>query len=93
MIEPSNPRRPKRGTWTPQPETLALLRDSGNSINGVGETAPRQTFSVFLASAGSASLGRSATPGAQELAQMPWIDRSISGSLHLSRTDTCCRNA
>jgi hypothetical protein len=34
MTEPSNPRRPKRDTWTPQPETLALLRVSGNSING-----------------------------------------------------------
>lgn len=35
MTEPSNPRRPKHGTWAPQPETLALLRASGNTINGV----------------------------------------------------------
>lgn len=47
MTEPSNPRRPKRGTWTPEPETLALLRVSGNSINGVGETTPRQPSPFF----------------------------------------------
>jgi epoxyqueuosine reductase QueG len=47
MSKSSNPRRPKRGTWTPQPETLALLRVSGNSINGVGETAPRQPSPFF----------------------------------------------
>ena len=47
MTEPSNPRRPKRGTWTPQPETLALLRVSGNSINGVGEVTPRQPSPFF----------------------------------------------
>src|ERR1700679_2835535 len=47
MTGPSNPRRPKRGTWTPQPETLALLRCSGNKINGVGETTPRQPSPFF----------------------------------------------
>lgn len=47
MTEPMNPRRPKRGSWTPQPETIALLRVSGNSINGVGETTPRQPSPFF----------------------------------------------
>jgi epoxyqueuosine reductase len=47
MTEPSNPRRPKRGTWTPQPETLALLRSSGNEINGVGESTPRRPSPFF----------------------------------------------
>jgi epoxyqueuosine reductase len=47
MTELSNPRRPKRGTWTPQSETIALLRVSGNAINGVGETAPRQPSPFF----------------------------------------------
>src|SRR5579863_7204356 len=47
MSEPSNPRRPKRGTWTPQPETAALLRVSGNSINGLGETVPRRPSPFF----------------------------------------------
>jgi len=47
MTERSNPRRPKRGTWTPQPETVALLRVSGNLINGVGETKSRQPSPFF----------------------------------------------
>jgi len=47
MTEPPNPRRPKRGTWTPQPETVALLRASGNEINGVGETTPRRPSPFF----------------------------------------------
>ncbi len=47
MSESLNPRRPKRGTWTPRPETLALLRVSGNAINGVGENAPRRPSPFF----------------------------------------------
>lgn len=47
MNEPSNPWRPKRGTWTPQPETVALLRVSGNSFNGVDETASRPPSPFF----------------------------------------------
>jgi len=47
MTELSNPRRPKRGTWTPQPETLALLRSSGNEINGVGESTTRRPSPFF----------------------------------------------
>jgi epoxyqueuosine reductase len=47
MTEPTNARRPRRGSWTPQPETVALLRASGNSINGVGETTPRQPSPFF----------------------------------------------
>lgn len=47
MTESSNPRRPKRGSWSPQPETVALLRVSGNPINGVGETRPRRPSPFF----------------------------------------------
>lgn len=47
MTVSSNPRRPKRGTWAPQPETVALLRVSGNAINGVGETVPRRASPFF----------------------------------------------
>lgn len=47
MTEPSNPRRPRRGTWKARPETIALLRVSGNAINGVGETAPRRPSPFF----------------------------------------------
>ncbi len=47
MTEPINPRRPKRGAWTPQSKTLALLRVSGNEINGVGEATPRRPSPFF----------------------------------------------
>ncbi len=47
MTESFNPRRPKRGAWNPQPETLVLLRTSGNGINGVGETTPRRPSPFF----------------------------------------------
>src|ERR1700761_2354925 len=42
-----NPRRPKRGTYRPKPETLALLQVSGNPINGLGETEPRRPSPFF----------------------------------------------
>lgn len=43
----TNPRRPKRGAYQPQPETLSLLKVSGNAINGLGETTPRQASPFF----------------------------------------------
>jgi ferredoxin len=42
-----NPRRPKRGSYTPQAETLSLLKVSGNAINGLGESTPRQASPFF----------------------------------------------
>ncbi len=47
MINQANPRRPKRGSYQPKPETLALLKVSGNPINGVGETTPRKPSPFF----------------------------------------------
>ena len=47
MPDQPNPRRPKRGQYRPRPETLALLKVSGNSINGLGETEPRQASPFF----------------------------------------------
>ena len=43
----TNPRRPRRGTYRPRPETLALLKTSGNAINGLGETTSRQASPFF----------------------------------------------
>jgi epoxyqueuosine reductase len=43
----SNPRRPKRGTYRPKPETLALLQTPGNPINGLGETSQRPPSPFF----------------------------------------------
>jgi epoxyqueuosine reductase len=42
-----NPRRPRRGSYKPRPETLALLKVSGNPINGLGETEPRRPSPFF----------------------------------------------
>ena len=42
-----NPRRPKRGSYTPKAETLALLKVSGNPINGLGETRVRRPSPFF----------------------------------------------
>ncbi|WP_255484199.1 hypothetical protein [Granulicella sp. 5B5] len=42
-----NPRRPKPGTYRPKPETAALLKVSGNPINGLGETTPRRASPFF----------------------------------------------
>lgn len=47
MTEPANPRRHRRRTWKAKPETIELLRVSGNSINGMGETTPRRAFPFF----------------------------------------------
>src|ERR1700744_65339 len=42
-----NPRRPKRGSYKPRPETVALLKVSGNPINGLGETTQRRPSPFF----------------------------------------------
>jgi Pyruvate/2-oxoacid:ferredoxin oxidoreductase delta subunit len=42
-----NPRRPKRGSYKPKAETVALLKVSGNPINGLGETTPRRPSPFF----------------------------------------------
>ena len=47
MADPANPRRPARGSYRPRPETLALLRASGNTINGLGETEQRRPSPFF----------------------------------------------
>jgi ferredoxin len=47
MPDQPNPRRPKRNRYSPKPETLALLKVSGNPINGLGETTPRRPSPFF----------------------------------------------
>src|ERR1700735_4941363 len=42
-----NPRRPKRCTYKPRRETVALLKVSGNPINGLGEAVPRRPSPFF----------------------------------------------
>lgn len=47
MTEQKNPRRPRQEQYRPKAETLALLKVSGNPINGVGETKPRRPSPFF----------------------------------------------
>ncbi len=47
MPDEPNPRRPKKRQYTPKPETLSLLKVSGNPINGLGETEPRRPSPFF----------------------------------------------
>jgi epoxyqueuosine reductase len=47
VAAPPNPRRPRRGSYTPEAETLSLLTVSGNAINGLGETTLRQASPFF----------------------------------------------
>jgi ferredoxin len=47
MLDQPNSRRPKRGNYRPKSETLALLKVSGNPINGLGETEPRRPSPFF----------------------------------------------
>jgi epoxyqueuosine reductase len=46
MPDQPNP-RPKRERYSPKAETLALLKVSGNPINGLGETTPRRPSPFF----------------------------------------------
>ena len=47
MQTQSSPRAPKRGSYTPKPETLSLLKVSGNPINGLGESEVRRPSPFF----------------------------------------------
>ena len=44
--QPARP-HPKRGEYTPRPETLAMLKVPGNPINGLGESTPRRPSPFF----------------------------------------------
>jgi len=44
--QPARP-HPKRGEYTPRPETLAMLTVPGNPINGLGESTPRRPSPFF----------------------------------------------
>lgn len=47
MPDQMTPERPKRARYSPKPETLALLKVSGNRINGLGEAKPRKASPFF----------------------------------------------
>ena len=81
MPDEPNPRRPKREQYRPKAETLALLKVSGNPINGLGRNDATQAVAFLLASARSASLWRIADCRAAEFAQMSRFGAGVYGRL------------
>ena len=47
MADRENPKRPTQERYRAKAETLAMLKVSGNPINGLGETAPRRPSPFF----------------------------------------------
>jgi len=47
MADEPSTKRPRRGSYRPKAETLALLKVSGNPINGLGESTPRRPSPFF----------------------------------------------
>jgi hypothetical protein len=47
MTDQTTEERPRRGHFSAKPETLALLKASGNPINGLGETVQRRPSPFF----------------------------------------------
>src|SRR5688572_24967602 len=47
MADQPDATRSRRQRYRPKPETLALLKVSGNPINGLGETTPRRPSPFF----------------------------------------------
>jgi epoxyqueuosine reductase len=47
VADTPNRERSKRQPYIPRPETLALMKVSGNPINGVGEASPRRASPFF----------------------------------------------
>ena len=47
MADQRTTKRPQQGSYRPKAETLALLKVSGNPINGLGETTPRRPSPFF----------------------------------------------
>ena len=78
MPDEPNPRRPKREQYRPKAETLALLKVSGNPINGLGETAQRRPSPFFWHPPDQSSLWRIAGCGAAEFAQVPRFGAGVS---------------
>ncbi len=73
-----NPRRPKRGSYKPKPETVALLKVSGNPINGLGETTPRRPSPFFWHPPDQHPYGELQIVARKSLARLPWVAGGIS---------------
>jgi Pyruvate/2-oxoacid:ferredoxin oxidoreductase delta subunit len=80
MPEEPNPRRPKRGSYIPKEETLALLKVSGNAINGLGETEPRQPSPFFWHPPDQHPYGELQIAARQNMSKCPGYDSSFAAA-------------
>jgi ferredoxin len=80
MAEQPNPRRLKRGSYTPKKETLALVKVSGNSINGLGETKLRRPSPFFWHPADQHPYGDLQTVARQSMSKCPGYDTAFAAA-------------
>ena len=76
--EQVNPRRPKRGSYRPRPETMQLLKASGNPINGLGETLPRRPSPFFWHPTTMHPFGELQIAARASMTQCPGYDAAFS---------------
>src|ERR1700728_3963204 len=92
-----NPRRPKPETYHPNPETVALLKISGNPINGVGEIMPRRPSPFFWHPPDQHPWGGLQVAARQSSRKCPaeiWVERPRRKRvmvMRISRLEAICR--
>ena len=74
------PLRPKRGQYSPKPETLALLKISGNPINGLGEPTPRKPSPFFWHPPNLHPYGELQIAARQNMSKCPGYDKSFAAA-------------
>jgi epoxyqueuosine reductase len=80
MPDQPNPRRPKRGGYRPKKETLALLKVSGNPINGLGETTPRRPSPFFWHPPDQHPYGELQVAARQNMSKCPGYEAAFAGA-------------
>ncbi len=80
MTDQHNPRRPKRGAYRAKAETLALLKVSGNPINGLGEATPRRPSPFFWHPPDQHPYGELQIAARQNMSKCPGYDMAFAGA-------------
>jgi len=80
MSTKPNPRRLKRGSYRPKQETLALLKVSGNPINGLGETTQRRPSPFFWHPPDQHPYGDLQIAARKNMVKCPGYDAAFAGA-------------
>jgi Pyruvate/2-oxoacid:ferredoxin oxidoreductase delta subunit len=80
MSNHHNPRRLKRGSYSPKAETLALIKVSGNAINGLGETTPRRPSPFFWHPPDQHPYGELQVAARQNMGKCPGYAAAFAGA-------------